>query len=107
MDEIGIEIAHKHKPRRRFEDLEELHFDLVITLSPEAHHKAMELTRTSARATSNTGRPWTPRSSKAPASSGWMPTAACATQLAGDGSTTRCSPPGAAISNEGDAGTAP
>ena len=46
MDEIGIEIA-KHKPRR-FEDLEDGSFDLVITLSPEAHHKAMELTRTSA-----------------------------------------------------------
>ena len=46
MDEIGIEIA-KHKPRR-FEDLEHGSFDLVITLSPEAHHKAMELTRTSA-----------------------------------------------------------
>jgi protein-tyrosine-phosphatase len=46
MEEIGIEIA-KHKPRR-FEDLEDGSFDLVITLSPEAHHKAMELTRTSA-----------------------------------------------------------
>ncbi|HEY5047053.1 MAG TPA: arsenate reductase ArsC [Rhizomicrobium sp.] len=46
MDEIGIEIG-KHRPRR-FEDLEDTSFDLVITLSPEAHHKAMELTRTSA-----------------------------------------------------------
>ena len=46
MDEIGIEIG-KHKPRR-FEDLEDSSFDLAITLSPEAHHKAMELTRTSA-----------------------------------------------------------
>ena len=33
---------------RRFEDLEDGSFDLVITLSPEAHHKAMELTRTAA-----------------------------------------------------------
>src|SRR4029079_865588 len=46
MGEIGLEIA-KHKPRR-FEDLEDGSFDLVITLSPEAQHKAMELTRTAA-----------------------------------------------------------
>jgi len=46
MEEIGIEIG-KHKPRT-FEDLEDASFDLIITLSPEAHHKAMELTRTMA-----------------------------------------------------------
>ena len=46
MGEIGLEIA-KHKPRR-FEDLEDGSFDLVITLSPEAQHKAVELTRTAA-----------------------------------------------------------
>ncbi len=46
MEEIGIEIAG-HKPRR-FEDLEDSSFDLVISLSPEAQHKAMELTRTAA-----------------------------------------------------------
>ena len=46
MDEIGIEIA-AHKPRR-FEDLEDSNFDLVITLSPEAQHKAVDLTRTHA-----------------------------------------------------------
>jgi protein-tyrosine-phosphatase len=46
MDEISIEIG-KHKPRR-FEDLEDTSFDLVVTLSPEAQHKAVELTRTSA-----------------------------------------------------------
>lgn len=46
MEEIGIEIG-RHKPRR-FEDLEDGSFDLVITLSPEAQHKAVELTRTSA-----------------------------------------------------------
>jgi protein-tyrosine-phosphatase len=46
MQELGLEIG-KHKPRR-FEDLEDGSFDLVITLSPEAHHKAMELTRTAA-----------------------------------------------------------
>ena len=46
MDELGIEIA-AHKPRR-FEDLDDTSFDLVITLSPEAQHKAVELTRTAA-----------------------------------------------------------
>ncbi|HEX2594682.1 MAG TPA: arsenate reductase ArsC [Rhizomicrobium sp.] len=46
MDEIGIEISG-YKPKQ-FEDLEDGSFDLVITLSPEAHHRAMELTRTSA-----------------------------------------------------------
>jgi protein-tyrosine-phosphatase len=30
------------------EDWEGLNFDLIITLSPEAHHKALELTRTMA-----------------------------------------------------------
>jgi len=46
MDEIGIEIG-AHKPRS-FDELEDASFDLVVTLSPEAHHKAMELTRTAA-----------------------------------------------------------
>ncbi|HWX89366.1 MAG TPA: hypothetical protein VNY75_03615, partial [Rhizomicrobium sp.] len=46
MEEIGLEIA-QHRPRR-FEDLEDGSFDLVITLSPEAQHKAVELTRTAA-----------------------------------------------------------
>jgi protein-tyrosine-phosphatase len=46
MEEIGIEIG-KYKPKS-FEDLEDGSFDLVITLSPEAQHKAIELTRTSA-----------------------------------------------------------
>jgi len=45
--EIGID-ASKHK-LRTLEELEEwegLNFDLIITLSPEAHHAALELTRT-------------------------------------------------------------
>lgn len=49
LDEIGID-AHKHKPKS-IEDLEEwegLNFDLIISLSPEAHHKALDLTRTTA-----------------------------------------------------------
>ena len=49
MAEIGIDIA-RHKPItfEELEDLEGLNFDLIVTLSPPAHHKALELTRTNA-----------------------------------------------------------
>ena len=49
MEEIGIDIA-RHKPVtfEELEDWEGLNFDLIITLAPEAHHRALELTRTSA-----------------------------------------------------------
>jgi len=43
MDEIGIDIS-QHKSKS-FEDLEDSYFDLVIPLSPEAQHKAVEMTR--------------------------------------------------------------
>ena len=46
LDEIGIDIS-KHLPRS-IEDLEDTSFDLIVTLAPEAHHKALELTRTMA-----------------------------------------------------------
>lgn len=47
MEEIGIDIA-RHRPAtfEELEDLEGLNFDLIVTLSPPAHHKALELTRT-------------------------------------------------------------
>ena len=47
MDEIGLDIA-KHRPQtfEQLEDWEGLNFDLIVTLSPEAHHKALNLTRT-------------------------------------------------------------
>ena len=47
MEEIGLDIA-KHHPMtfEELEDWEGLNFDLIITLSPEAHHKALDLTRT-------------------------------------------------------------
>ena len=47
MDEIGIDIS-RHKPItfEELEDIEGLNFDLIVTLSPPAHHKALELTRT-------------------------------------------------------------
>jgi protein-tyrosine-phosphatase len=49
LDEIGID-ASRHKPRtlQELEEWEGLNFDLIISLSPEAHHAALELTRTMA-----------------------------------------------------------
>ncbi len=46
MDEVGLDIA-KHRPItfEELEDLEGLNFDLIVTLAPEAHHRALELTR--------------------------------------------------------------
>ncbi|TBW38793.1 arsenate reductase ArsC [Siculibacillus lacustris] len=46
MEEVGLDIS-KHRPHT-IEDIEDGNFDLVITLAPEAHHKALEMTRTSA-----------------------------------------------------------
>jgi protein-tyrosine-phosphatase len=46
MEEIGIDITH-HTPRT-LRDLYDTSFDLIVTLSPEAHHQALELTRTMA-----------------------------------------------------------
>ena len=47
LDEIGIDMA-RHKPVtfEELDELEGLNFDLIVTLSPPAHHKAVELTRT-------------------------------------------------------------
>src|SRR5215472_5002829 len=46
MQEIGVDIS-RHKPMtfEELEDLEGLNFDLIVTPSPPAHHKALELTR--------------------------------------------------------------
>ncbi len=46
MEEIGVDMR-KHRPKR-FEDLEDDSFDLIITLSPEAQHHAVDMTRTMA-----------------------------------------------------------
>ncbi len=47
MGEIGIDInAHRPITFEELDDLEGLNFDLIVTLAPEAHHKALELTRT-------------------------------------------------------------
>jgi protein-tyrosine-phosphatase len=46
MAEIGIDLAaHQSK---RLDELEDTSFDLVISLSPDAQHAAVELTRSSA-----------------------------------------------------------
>jgi protein-tyrosine-phosphatase len=46
MEEIGVDMSG-HRPHT-FEDLADASFDLIVTLSPEAHHKALEFTRTMA-----------------------------------------------------------
>ncbi|TDQ77574.1 protein-tyrosine-phosphatase [Dongia mobilis] len=46
MDEIGIDLT-KHRAKT-FDDLEDESFDLIISLSPEAQHKAVDMTRTMA-----------------------------------------------------------
>jgi protein-tyrosine-phosphatase len=46
MDEVGIDLS-RHRPKA-FDDLEDTSFDLIVSLSPEAQHQAVELTRTMA-----------------------------------------------------------
>ncbi|MBM3732858.1 MAG: arsenate reductase ArsC [Acidimicrobiia bacterium] len=46
MEEIGIDLA-RHRSKS-FAQLEDSSFDLIISLSPEAQHKAMEMIRTMA-----------------------------------------------------------
>lgn len=44
MAEKGIDLS-KHKPRT-LEELDDMSFDVAVTLTPEAHHRMLELTRT-------------------------------------------------------------
>jgi len=46
LGEIGLELPG-HRPHG-LADVEDLNFDLAVTLSPQAHHAALELTRTQA-----------------------------------------------------------
>ncbi|WP_321396686.1 arsenate reductase ArsC [Emcibacter sp.] len=46
MEEIGLDISD-HVPKG-LDQLEDSSFDLIISLSPEAHHKALDWTRTMA-----------------------------------------------------------
>lgn len=43
MDEIGLDVSHHQS--KTFGDLEDDSFDLIISLSPEAQHSAVEMTR--------------------------------------------------------------
>ena len=46
MAELGQDISgHKPTTFEELDELEGLNFDLIVTLSPPAHHKALELTR--------------------------------------------------------------
>lgn len=46
MDEIGIDIS-RHRAKS-FADLQDTSYDLIVSLSPEAQHSAVEMTRTMA-----------------------------------------------------------
>lgn len=46
LDEVGLTIG-RHQPRT-LDELEDDYFDLIVTLAPEAHHVALELTRSMA-----------------------------------------------------------
>ena len=43
LDELGIDV-HRHHAKT-FGDVDPSSFDLIVTLSPEAHHQALEFTR--------------------------------------------------------------
>ena len=46
LEEIGLSLG-KRQPQT-LDELEDDYFDMVVTLAPEAHHAALELTRSSA-----------------------------------------------------------
>lgn len=46
LDEIGLSLGRRQP--QTLEELEDDFFDVIITLSPEAHHAALELTRAKA-----------------------------------------------------------
>ena len=45
-DEIGVDLS-RHKSKR-LDNLMDTSFEIIVTLSPEAQHKAIELTRVTA-----------------------------------------------------------
>jgi len=46
LDEIGVDV-HRHHAKT-FGDVDPSSFDLIVTLSPEAHHQALDFTRNTA-----------------------------------------------------------
>jgi protein-tyrosine-phosphatase len=43
LDEKGLSLGQRQP--QRLDDMEDAYFDLIVTLAPEAHHAALELTR--------------------------------------------------------------
>ena len=43
LEEVGVDLS-RHRPKT-LDNLEDDSFDVIITLSPEAHHKALEMVR--------------------------------------------------------------
>ena len=43
LDEKGLSLGDRRP--RRLDELDDAYFDLIVTLAPEAHHAALELTR--------------------------------------------------------------
>jgi protein-tyrosine-phosphatase len=46
LDELDLSLGDRRP--QRLDQLEDAYFDLIVTLAPEAHHAAMELTRSMA-----------------------------------------------------------
>ncbi|MEM6464288.1 MAG: low molecular weight phosphatase family protein [Pseudomonadota bacterium] len=46
LEEVGLDLGGRQP--RTVDELEDDYFDLVISLAPEAHHRALEMTRSSA-----------------------------------------------------------
>ena len=46
LDEKGLTLGQRQP--QRLDDMEDAYFDLIVTLAPEAHHAALELTRSQA-----------------------------------------------------------
>jgi protein-tyrosine-phosphatase len=44
--EAGLSLGNRHP--RSLDELEDDYFDLIVTLAPEAHHRALEMTRSMA-----------------------------------------------------------
>ncbi|MDX2234234.1 MAG: low molecular weight phosphatase family protein [Hyphomonadaceae bacterium] len=44
MEEVGVDMS-RHRAKT-FADLDDASFDMIVTLTPEAHHRALEFTRT-------------------------------------------------------------
>ena len=56
MAEDGIDVGRARR-RRTLDDLDDGYFDLIVTLAPEAHHRALAADPRRMPSTSNTGRP--------------------------------------------------